>query len=78
VSPPFQAPWGDETRWFTVYCLDKLPGRDVPFADVAAEIDRDLAKTPLSQLEFNTYALHWRGELESKPPAAPSTPRDER
>jgi hypothetical protein len=65
VSAPFQARWGDEPRWFVVYCLDRLPGRDVPFADVAAEIDADLVKNPISQLERRAYHLRWRTD----PPA---------
>jgi hypothetical protein len=60
VSAPFQRRWGDEQRWFVVYCLDRLAGRDVPFADVAAEIDRELMRNPVSQLETSAYTLRWR------------------
>lgn len=78
VSAPFQARWGDETRWFLVYCLDRMPGRDVPFADVAAEIDRDLAKSPLSRHEGIAYSLRWGGDRKSPPPATTAAPHDER
>lgn len=71
VSAPFQARWGEENRWFVVYCLDRMPGRDVPFASVAAEIDQDLAKNPVSPLETSAYTLRWRGELEA-PAASPT------
>lgn len=74
VSAPFQARWGDENRWFVVYCLDRMPGRDLPFAEVAAEIDRDLAKNPVSPLETTAYTLRWRGELEAG--AAPAVRSD--
>ena len=71
VSAPFRARWGEDMRWFVVYCLDRLDGRDVPFAAVADEIDRELAKNPLTELEHNAYYLRWRGELEhtAAPPA---------
>jgi parvulin-like peptidyl-prolyl isomerase len=64
VSTPFQASWGDEQRWFVVYCLDQLPGREVTFAAVRDEIDRDLESRPVSPLETTAYTLRWRGELE--------------
>lgn len=70
VSAPFVKPWGDGERWFVVYCLDRLPGRDVPFAEVRDEIDRDLDTRPLAQLEMNAYQLRWRGELEAKAKAS--------
>jgi parvulin-like peptidyl-prolyl isomerase len=70
VSAPFVKPWGDGERWYVVYCLDRLPGRDVPFAEVRDEIDRDLESRPLAQLEMNAYQLRWRGELEAKAKAA--------
>ncbi len=67
VSEPFEAKHGDELRWFVVYCLDQLPGRDVPFAAVRDEIDRELDQRPLSQLETNAYTLRWRGEIDTAP-----------
>jgi len=67
VSAPFQGRHGEEQRWFVVYCLAQLPGRDVPFAEVQAEIDRELEQRPLSQLETNAYTLRWRGELDVSP-----------
>ncbi len=67
VSAPFQARWGDAERWFVVYCLDRLAGRDVPFAEVRDEIDRDLEARPLQQIETAAYTLRWRGELERAP-----------
>jgi hypothetical protein len=70
VSAPFEASWGEGKRWFVVYCLDRTPGRDVPFALVADEIDAGLATTPISPLEASAYTLRWRGQLESAPPAA--------
>ncbi len=70
VSAPFEAPWGDGQRWFVVYCLDRMPGRDVPFDQVRDEIDRDLDSRPLAPLEMTAYTLRWRGELEARAPAA--------
>ena len=67
VSEPFQAQHGDERRWFVVYCLAQMPGRDVPFADVRDEIDRELESRPLTELETNTYTLRWRPALDGAP-----------
>lgn len=64
VAPPFEAKVGDARRWFTVYCLDRSEGRDVPFAAVRDEIDRDLLARPLSALETSAYTLRWRGQIE--------------
>jgi len=66
VSAPFVKPYGDGERWYVVYCLDRLPGRDVPFAEVRDEIDRDLEVRPLAQIEMNAYQLRWRGELDER------------
>ncbi|MCA8964606.1 MAG: peptidylprolyl isomerase [Planctomycetes bacterium] len=68
VSEPFKGRLGDSDRWFVVYCLDRMPGRDVPFAAVQAEIDKDLADNPLTQIETAAYTLRWRSQLEK--PAA--------
>lgn len=67
VSEPFEASWGEGKRWFVVYCLDRMPGREVPFAAVADEIDAGLATTPISPLETSAYTLRWRGQLEGRP-----------
>jgi hypothetical protein len=64
VSAPFKAKVGEDERWFVVYCLDRLPGRDVAFAQVRDEIDRDLALRPLAPIEMNAYTLRWRGLVE--------------
>jgi hypothetical protein len=64
VSAPFEAKLGDELRWFVVYCLDRLPGRDVPFAAVREEIDAELRRHPISPLETAAYTLRWRAESE--------------
>jgi len=65
VSEPFEKDVGDEKRWFVVYCLDRVAGRDVPFAEVRDEIDQNLVTNPLSQVETSAYALLWRGAIEA-------------
>lgn len=65
VSDPFEAAWGDGKRWFVVFCLDRMPGREVPFAAVAAEIDAGLAASPITPLETTAYTLRWRSGLEA-------------
>ena len=69
VSAPFRGRWGDEERWFVVYCLDRLAGREVPFAEVRDQIDRDLEQHPIAPLETTAYTLRWRSELQPKPAA---------
>ena len=64
VSAPFRARWGDEDRWFVVYCIERLPGREVAFESVRAEIDQDLEARAISPLETTAYLLRWRGELD--------------
>lgn len=69
VSDPFLAPFGDGERWFVVYCLSQMPGRELAFDDVRDEIDRDLVERPLSPLETSAYTLRWRaqGDRTAKP-----------
>ncbi len=68
VSAPFRAQHGDTERWFVVYCVERLPGRDVPFAAVREEIDRGLVANPLTPVETAAYTLRWRTEQERGPP----------
>jgi hypothetical protein len=75
VSAPFLAPFGDGERWFVVFCLDQLPGRAVPFADVRDEIDRQLVERPLSPIEISAYTLRWR-PARNEPSHAPTKPVD--
>ena len=67
VSAPFRARWGEEERWFAVYCLERLPGREAPFASVRGEIDADLEARAISPIETTAYLLRWRGELDAQP-----------
>lgn len=78
VSDPFEAPFGGETRWFAVYCVDHLEGRQVPFAAVRDEIDRQLAAQPISQIETTAYTLRWRDELAPRPESPPASATTDR
>lgn len=64
VAEPFAAKVGDRTRWFTVYCLERTAGSDVPFDTVRDAIDRELLARPLVPLETSAYTLRWRGQIE--------------
>jgi parvulin-like peptidyl-prolyl isomerase len=75
MSPVFEKSAGGSTRWYLVYCLHRLPGRDVSFAEVRAEIDKDLVQKPLSPIETNAYTLRWRGAVEAKIDDKPPVPR---
>jgi parvulin-like peptidyl-prolyl isomerase len=68
VCEPFEAAYRGGQRWFAVYCLERLPGREATFAELRDELDRDLERQPLSPLEMTAYTLRWRGELEARPP----------
>lgn len=78
VSAPFRAKFGDGERWFVVYCLDRTPGRDVPFASVRDEIDKDLVARPLSPLEISAYTLRWRTEATAGKPLTEPAGRQDR
>lgn len=69
LSAVFERSVGDEKRCYLVYCLDRLAGRDVPFATVRGELDQDLQQHPITPLETNAYTLRWRSAMErgSKP-----------
>ncbi len=66
LSDVFAEMVGEEQRWYLVYCLDRLAGRDAAFLDVQQEIDEELEKRPLTPIETNAYTLRWRGALEAK------------
>jgi parvulin-like peptidyl-prolyl isomerase len=75
VAGPIQVKLGDGTKFLAVYCLDRLPGRNLPFASVEQEIDAELIQRPLSPLETNAYTMRWRGQFEpAPPPSQPSLP----
>lgn len=78
VSAPFEAPWGGESRWFVVYCLEHRPGRDVAFEAVRDEIDRDLERQPITPLETTAYTLRWRSSLEQDAAARAPASQGER
>jgi parvulin-like peptidyl-prolyl isomerase len=54
-----------QTRYYLVYCLKRIPGRRVAFADVRAEIDADIEARPLTRFDFNAFYLATRGEAET-------------
>ncbi|MEQ1632041.1 MAG: peptidylprolyl isomerase [Planctomycetota bacterium] len=75
LSQVFERTVGGDRRYYLVYCLERLPGRDVTFASVQAEIDRELAERPLTPIETNAYTLRWRGAVEAKTDDKPPSPR---
>ncbi len=60
LSPVFEQKSNDAVRYYLVYCIERLAGRDVPFQDVRQELDEGLAKRPLTPIETNAYTLRWR------------------
>jgi parvulin-like peptidyl-prolyl isomerase len=52
VSPvvTLESPAGP--RHYLIYCLKRMPGREVPFPEVRAELDREIATQPLSPSDF--------------------------
>jgi parvulin-like peptidyl-prolyl isomerase len=75
LSPVFEKSSGGASRFYLVYCLDRLAGRDVAFDEVRDEIDKDLVAKPLSPIEMNAYTLRWRGAIEAKTDDKPPTGR---
>ena len=76
VGRPFSARVGDVERWFVVFCLDRVVGRDVSFEQVRDEIDRELQVQPIAPIETSAYTLRWRTALER--PAEPATRGEDR
>ena len=66
LSQVFERTIGGDRRYYLVYCLERLPGRDVRFAEAQPEIDHELEKRPLTPIETNAYTLRWRGAVEAK------------
>ena len=66
MSEVFTRTSGGSERCYLVFCIQRLAGRDVPFAEVRDEIDRDLAQKPLSPIETNAYTLRWRTASEAR------------
>lgn len=58
---------GVDQRHFLVYCLQRIPGRPLPYPEVRAEIEADLKARPLTAVETNAYTLRWRAESERQP-----------
>ncbi len=75
LSPVFEKEVAGTRRCYLVYCLRKLAGRDVPFAEVRAAIDRELQQRPLSPIETNAYTLRWRSAAEVKTDDKPPSVR---
>lgn len=71
VSDPLETRNGEVVRWYAVFCLERLTGRDVPFAAVREELDRDLEQKPIEEIETRAYALRWRSQVEEAPAATP-------
>ncbi|MCA8956314.1 MAG: peptidylprolyl isomerase [Planctomycetes bacterium] len=62
---------GGATRYFLVYCVRHMPGRDVTFAGVRAELDRDQAVNPVTAEEQGELYLRLRtASEESQRPSA--------
>ncbi len=57
VSDPIPMP-GSE-RHAIVYCLRKLPRRDVPFAEVQREIEAGLDQRPITPFEQNAFVMQY-------------------
>ena len=66
MSEVFARKNGEVERFYLVYCLDRIPGRDLPFVQVRDEIDRELEQKPLTSTETNAYTLRWRAASEAK------------
>ncbi len=66
LSPVFATPAAGAVRYYLVFGVARLPGRNATFAEVRDEIDRNLVQKPLSPIETNAYTLRWRGAVETK------------
>ena len=67
VSDPVLIEQGGGRRWYVVYCLKRMPGRQVGFAEVRAELDREMTARPMTPFEFDAFYLQLRGAAEKLP-----------
>ena len=67
VSEPLAYERDGAVKWFLVYCLKRLPGRQVAFAATRAEIDLAIEAQPLSEFEINAYYVQARSTAEKLP-----------
>lgn len=52
-------------RFYLVFCLRRIPGRDVAFEDVREEIEAGIEQRPLSQQEQDSARMSLLAEMES-------------
>ena len=52
-------------RYYLVYCLRRIEGRDVAFVDVAEELRRAIDEQPLSPTEFRAASMSLQAAMES-------------
>lgn len=59
LSPVFEFEEGGVSRSCIVYCLRRMPGREVGYAAVRDEILRELEDRPLTPFELKAFTLRW-------------------
>jgi len=52
-------------RYYLVYCLRKIPGREVTYTDVKAELDREIEAHPLTAIEFRAAVMCLKARMET-------------
>jgi len=52
-------------RYYLVYCLRRIPSRDVEFSAVRDELTRDIENRPLAGMEFRAASMSLKAALES-------------
>jgi len=65
LSDVFEREVDGVRRFYLVYCMRKIPGRNVPFAAVKDELDRDIEQRPMLPAEFNAAATQLMRHMES-------------
>jgi parvulin-like peptidyl-prolyl isomerase len=67
VSEPVAYERKGAVKWYLVYCLRKIPRRNVTFAEVHAELDRAIEEQPMTPFEFDAFYLQLRAAREKLP-----------
>ncbi len=69
VSDVFEREIDGSKRYYLVYCLARIPGRDVPFAQVKEELRADILARDLSPAEFAAASTQLRQAMRALQPS---------
>ena len=70
VSAPLAYEREGAVTWYLVYCMKRMPARQIGFAAARAELDLAIDSQPMSPFEFDAFYLQLRSAAEKLPSSA--------